>query len=161
MKQKIIFIHFMLLVVVLINSSCTRNSRMEQFRTFDKNIWERFDYVRFEFEIERVNQSYDAWLVVQYTDDFQGRFLPLHVELITPSGDSRTKDVNVFIRSVQDNSELGVPTNGYREVKTLTHRSLQFFEKGTCSFEIENLNSKYFTYGIHAVGYILEPGKKE
>ncbi|MBE0638318.1 MAG: hypothetical protein IH598_07350 [Bacteroidales bacterium] len=136
---------------------CKKQDEHSQFHQFKNGVWERFEFVNFEFPVHDARQRWDIYLVLRYNESFQGRLLPLNIEMVTPSGDSRVKDYNLFLRSVNNDEITGERSDGFYEQKVLTHPQFSFSEKGICKFEIENLNSNYFTQGILEIGFILEP----
>lgn len=148
---------FAMLVSVIISVSCNRQERLEQFHKFDNGAWERFEFVHFEFPVTDVKQSWDIYLVLRYNDDFAGRLLPLNIEMVTPSEDSRVKDYSLFLRSITNNEITGESRDSFYELKTLTHPKATFTETGICTFEIENLNPKYITQGVLEIGFVFEP----
>jgi len=150
-------IWFAMILVTIVFSGCKKQDELIQFRTFENNTWERFDYVRFEFPVTDIKQSWNIYIVIRYNDDFKERMLPVHVEMITPSEDSRTRDYNLIMRSINNNEITGMIKDGYYELKTLTHPQLQFSETGVFTFEIENLSSKFFTHGVQEIGVLMEP----
>lgn len=153
-----VFVAMILLAAIF--SGCKKQDQLEQFHKFDTTVWERFDLVNFVFPLTDVKQSWNIYLVLRYNDDFQGRVLPLNIEMVTPSGDSRVRDYNLFLRSVNNDEITGEIKDGFYELKTLTHPQMSFSEAGNCAFEIENLNPKYFTPGVLEIGFILEPATK-
>jgi gliding motility-associated lipoprotein GldH len=145
------------ILIALIFSGCKKQEELMQLRTFENHTWERFDFVRFEFPVTDIKQFWNIYIVIRYDDDFKERMLPVNVEMITPSEVSRTKDYNLILRSINNNEITGELKDGYYEMKTLTHPQFQFSETGICSFEIENLNSKFFTAGVQEIGILMEP----
>lgn len=146
-------------LLILAVSGCRQVVTKEQFHKFDNEVWERFDFLKFGFDLDNVKPAWNIYLVVRYDENIQVRYLPLNIEMITPSGESRVKDYNIFLRSTND-EYLGEKKDGFYEIKTLTHPEITFSEIGQCTFEIENLNPKFFTYGIREVGIIIEQVRK-
>ncbi len=143
--------------IALIFIGCKKQEELMQLRAFESNTWKRFDFVHVEFPVTDIKHSWNIYIVIRYNDDYKERMLPVNVEMITPSGDTRIRDYNLILRSINNNVITGELKDGYYEVKTLTHPQFQFSETGICSFEIENLNSKFFTAGVQEIGILLEP----
>lgn len=143
--------------IALIFIGCKKQEELIQLRAFESNTWKRFDFVHVEFPVTDIKHSWNIYIVIRYNDDYKERMLPVNVEMITPSGDTRIRDYNLILRSINNNVITGELKDGYYEVKTLTHPQFQFSETGICSFEIENLNSKFFTAGVQEIGILLEP----
>lgn len=146
-----------LVLVAIVAAGCRNNDDLSGFHYFENEVWERFKFIQFEFPVDDVNQSWNVWVVVLHTSDFENKSLPLNIEMVTPAGDSRVLDIPVFIRSVESDDWLGEPEEDYYVVNTLTHPKIRFTETGTLKFEIENFNSKYYTPGIRAIGIRIEP----
>ncbi|NCC72611.1 MAG: hypothetical protein EOM06_04380 [Sphingobacteriia bacterium] len=149
----------LLLFLIMAGSGCRQRVTQDQFHKLENGVWERFDFLKFGFVLENVKPAWNIYLVVRYDENIQIRYLPLNIEMITPSGESRVKDYNIFLRSIND-EYLGEKKDGFYESKTLTHPEITFSEIGQCTFEIENLNPNYFTYGIREVGIIIEQVRK-
>jgi gliding motility-associated lipoprotein GldH len=149
-----------LITLAVITSACNRQKPVSKVHTFSNAVWERFNFVSFDFEITDINRDYDVYLIIRYNDDFLGRNLPVNLTMTTPSGGERIRDFSFFLRNAEGQI-TGEDKNGIYELVTLTHPGVFFSQPGTCHFELENFSSKYFTTGIVEVGIVLEPKPRQ
>ena len=148
MKKFLILVSLFTFLIV----GCRKTENLISFHYFDKDIWKRFDFVQFSFNIKDTETEWDVWIIVEHTPAFEGRSLPLSIEMITPAGDSRILDLEAYLRSTKDGNYLGEAKEDYYVVKTLSFQGIRFNEKGICKFEIENYNHKYYTQGVKTLG---------
>jgi gliding motility-associated lipoprotein GldH len=146
-------------VLISILAGCRQHLPEVRFQTFGDGVWERFDFVNFEFEIDEPGRDYNIYLTVRYNEEFQGQFLPVNLMMRTPSGGERIREFNLLLRN-RAGEFTGEQKEDIYELSTLTHPGISFNERGKCKFELENLSTKYFTPGITAIGIVLEPVRK-
>ena len=103
MKKFLILVSLFTFLIV----GCRKTENLISFHYFDKDIWKRFDFVQFSFNIKDTETEWDVWIIVEHTPAFEGRSLPLSIEMITPSGDSRILDLEAYLRSTKDGNYLG------------------------------------------------------
>ncbi len=146
--------------LVIMLSGCSNEQAVSRFHHFPNGVWERFQFVKFDFAIDNINKDWNIYLVVRYDDNFVGQNLPVNLVMNTPSGGERIRDLNLFLRN-SAGDVTGESKEGIYELVTLTHPGIFFSEVGMCRFELENLSSRYFTQGIIEIGLVLEPIPKQ
>ncbi|NCA85434.1 MAG: hypothetical protein EOM83_07645 [Clostridia bacterium] len=153
MKTRLLSVIALLLLSTLF--ACRNDVELVQVRTFDDAVWQRFDYLHFNFQIEQPEGEYKVLALVRYTDAFQDEDLPINVVLALPSGEERIREYVLGLRD-KNKKPLGTLREGVYEFTTSLHDGLTIGESGKMHVEIENLRSKAVTEGIVAFGIILE-----
>jgi gliding motility-associated lipoprotein GldH len=145
-----------LVFLVIALFGCGKEQPVSRFHHFPNGVWERFQFVKFDFAIEDINKDWNIYLVVRYDDSFVGQTLPVNLVMNTPSGGERIRDLNLYLRN-SAGENTGESREGIYELVTLTHPGIFFSETGVCRFELENFSPRYFTQGILEIGLVLEP----
>ena len=154
-------IFYIALFLALI-AGCGQRKPVSQVYHFKNATWERFKHLNFELPVENTRQQYDLTLVMRYSDKLSENALPVNVVMITPEGEERIKEYTFFVKDNNGNF-AGNPVNGIYQMVIPIRKEVRFGKKGMVKFEIENLNSKYYTPGIIEMGVVMEPSteKKE
>lgn len=145
-------------MVALGLSGCHKEKSFSKVYNFDNNTWQRFDFLHFDFDIEKTDTPYDVVVVVRYTEDFPSQNLLFNLVMNMPSGEERIREYKIKIRDKEGNL-MGETKAGYHEQYKTIRRQLRFSETGHLGFEIENLMTKYYTPGVVEFGMVLEPSE--
>jgi len=148
-----------LLIILVSFVSCKRNEPVSQIHTFKTANWERFEHLNFEFAIEDAGNDYDVSVVIKHTAKFPTESLYLNMVMITPGGEERIKDYNLFLKD-RDGNYIGYETDGLFNCTIKVREGLRIHEAGLLKFEIENLMPKYHTPGIIEFGIVMEPTRE-
>ncbi|MDD2631164.1 MAG: hypothetical protein PHX39_00700 [Bacteroidales bacterium] len=153
MKTRLLFTITLLLLTTFF--ACRNDLSFSTSKSFDGAVWERFDYLHFDFEIDEPQREYNVLAFVRYNEDFKDEKLPVNVVMVLPSGEERIRE---YVLALRDDTKqpLGASHDGYYELTTLLRQGLTINETGKMQVEIENLRSKASTQGIVAFGIILE-----
>ena len=153
MKARLHFIIPILLLTTLF--ACRNDITLSVSKSFDGAVWERFDYLKFDFQIEKPGREYAVIATVRYTQEFKDEKLPVNVVMLLPSGEERIKEYVLELRD-KTGKPLGTKTDGYFELRKSLRDGLTINETGKMQIEIENLRGKAYTEGIVAFGITLE-----
>jgi gliding motility-associated lipoprotein GldH len=147
-----------LLLIFISFASCKDDNAVSQIHTFTTATWERFEQLNFEFALDDMEEEYDISVVVKHTALFPAETLYINVVMMTPGGEERIKDYNLFLMD-RDGNYIGYETDGIYNCTILIREGMRFYETGLLKFEIENLMPKYHTPGIIEFGIVMEPVK--
>jgi gliding motility-associated lipoprotein GldH len=153
MKTRLLSIVMLLLLPIFF--ACRNDVELVQTYNFEDARWQRFDYLHFDFLIDKPEGEYKVLALVRYTDAFQDEDLPINVVMALPSGEERIREYVLGLRD-KNKKPQGILQEGVYEITALLHDGLTIGESGKMHVEIENLRSKAFTEGIVAFGIILE-----
>jgi gliding motility-associated lipoprotein GldH len=151
-------IGILLLFVLAGLASCNRDKPVSQIHTFTSATWDRFEYLDFEFALDDVEEEYDISVVIKHTAQFPADALYVNVVMITPGGEERIKDYNLFLKD-RDGNYIGYETDGIYNCTILIRKGMRFREAGLLKFNIENLMAKYYTPGIIEFGIVMDAPK--
>ena len=153
MKTRLLFTITILLLTTFF--ACRNDIRLSASKSFDGAVWERFDYLHFDFQIDEPQREYNVQAFVRYNEDFKDEKLPVNVVMVMPSGEERIREYVLALRD-ETKKPLGASRDGYYELTTSLRQGLTINETGKMQVEIENLRSKAYTEGIVTFGIILE-----
>ncbi|HZK06583.1 MAG TPA: hypothetical protein VFC92_00135 [Bacteroidales bacterium] len=153
MKNRLLFITTILLTTAFF--ACRNEVRLSAAKNFDGAVWERFDYLHFDFQIDQPQREYNVQAFVRYNDDFKDEKLPLNVVMVLPSGEERIREYVLTLRD-ETKKPFGILGDGYYELTKVLRDGLTINEAGKMHVEIENLRSKAYTEGVVTFGIILE-----
>jgi gliding motility-associated lipoprotein GldH len=153
MKTRLLFTIIILFLATFF--ACRNDIRLSASKSFDGAVWERFDYLHFDFQIDEPQREYNVHAFVRYNEDFTDEKLPVNVVMVMPSGEERIREYVLELRD-ETKKPLGVSGGGYYELTVSLRRGLTITETGKMQVEIENLRSKAYTKGVVAFGIILE-----
>jgi len=150
------YISGIFVIMVLINlSSCIEDDTVSQIHTFTTATWERFEHLNFEFEIDDPEEAYDISVIIKHTSQYPNEKLYVNIVMITPGGEERIKDYNLFIKD-RDGKFIGYETDGIYNRVIKIREGMRFYEAGSLKFDIENLMPIYYTPGIIEFGILIE-----
>jgi len=155
MKNSIgVFLFFIFFV-----TGCNRNEPVSQAHTFSNTTWERFEHLNFDLPVDDVENEYDISLVIKHTAKFPSDALSINVVMITPGGEERIKDYNIYLKG-RDGIYIGYETDGIFNRIVKIREGMRFHELGMVKFDIENLMTKLYTPGIIEFGIVMEKVEK-
>jgi gliding motility-associated lipoprotein GldH len=151
-------IKYFLAISAFLLAGCSREDSIVRIKTFDNSIWERYDYLNFDFPITDESAVCDVVVMLRFTGDFPFEALLINFVMTLPSGEERIKDYRITLKE-KDGTLKGEAKSGYHEQFFTIRENMRIVETGNLNIEIENLTPKYFTPGIVELGVLLEPSK--
>lgn len=152
--------NILIILGVLIFTSCGGNKVFEDFHKMEKQSWNRFTNLKFEMPIEKMDQDYDVFLSVRHLPEFQHKIIPTTITIYMPSGDERTFDFNIKLYN-NDGEQMSECLGDFCDVEELIRPGLRFSATGKVRFEIENKFTKLETPGILEIGLIVRKAEEE
>lgn len=134
--------------------SCGSKTILDEERTFDNNVWNRFTPQEFEVDVANIDDYYniDATAVID-TAVYRYRTVPLLFNLHSPNGEQRSFYAEVpFTENGRWRGEM-LPGNN-NTLRTASRRIRAFFSfnsLGTHRIEIGQTTSQYDLEGIHSL----------
>jgi gliding motility-associated lipoprotein GldH len=147
-----------LVILSLFITSCDKAKVYEKYLDNERITWNRFDVKTFHVPIEDVSSSYDFYVVIRHVDAFPLDFLHLKFIISTASGETRTIDQKVMLKS-KDGKWLGDGMGDLWDVSYLFRKGLKITEPGTCTLEISSAMSQADLPGIMQVGLVVRKGR--
>jgi len=150
----------LLISLLFISSSCTRNERQCQFVSFHDHAWNRFEKQKFEIPVRNISSPSELKLILRHTNDYP--FDNLYINVITemPGGEERIMEKDLRLKDASGNF-LSDDRKGYHEISFTLYKELRFTEKGLCRVEIENLIPKIEIPGILELGLCLQKPQRD
>ena len=144
---------------MLLLVSCSNNKVFEQYHKFEKFSWNRFNFVKFETNIEDTESEYDIYLNFRHLPEYPYRNFDFNFTIYTPSGEMRTSDYEIDLYDKQG-KQLSECLGDYCDLKIPLREGFRFSEPGLAKFEIENKMTKLETRGVIEVGLVIEKARK-
>lgn len=142
---------FMIVTLMLLAGCKGRKTVFEEFTSFERNNWQKFNLLSYDFEIDAPGGDYDIFLLVRYNENFPEKFLVFNAELITSHGEQRLREYNLQLVGFEGNM-LGAKSDGFYEAKKLLFKDLSFRETGKQLLEIQSMMKDYEVGGIEQIG---------
>lgn len=149
---------FVLGLFVILFSGCQQDKSQSQIIHFDDNIWQRFNYLNFEFQVEATEETWDFLVIFRVTEEFPSQAMIFNLVMNMPSNEERIREFKIDVRDKEENM-LGEKKTGYYEYVLPVRKQVRFYESGALKFEIESLMTKYYTPGVVEFGMVLEPSE--
>ena len=145
-------------LVVFMELSCSNGKGTEFYHKFPDKSWERFNFLRFEIPIDKV-ECYNIYLFARLAPDFAFETLDFNMIMNTPAGEERINEYRMKVKSkagifcieCSKDSCLG---------SILLKKEIKISKPGILKIEIENLTPKLITEGVLGVGIRLIPSGK-
>lgn len=137
------------LLFILMLVSCTSSDRLISTHVFSDGEWSRFTNPVLDFQIKNPGIYYDMFLELDVDLSQKPDNLKMTVIMNSPGGEIRSRDI------VPDFNAASVDGKNAR-LRIVLRREYAFSEKGVCSFEIENRDSKTITTGVKSISIVLE-----
>jgi len=142
-------------MIVFMESSCSGRKSVELYHKFPDKSWARFNYLRFEISINKV-ESYNIYLFARLAPGFPYETLDFNMIMNTPAGEERINEYQMKVKSkagifcieCSEDSCLG---------SILLKKEINITKPGILKIEIENLTPKLVTEGVLGVGVRLVP----
>ncbi len=144
-----------LIFLIIILTSCGSQTVFEEYHTFEKQSWNKFKLLPFEFDVNSISGSYAVYMIIRYNRDFPQMTLSFNSELIGPDGEQRRRSIDIKLKD-QHRNLLGADQSDYYEIKYPLYPDFKFNTKGICIIEFQNEMKKYETAGLIQIGLLVE-----
>ena len=145
--------------LLLLTSSCSNQKVFEEHYKFEDFSWNRFDFVKFEVNIEDTEIEYDMYLNFRHLPEYPYPNFNFNFTIYTPSDEMRTSDFEIDLFDKQG-ERISECLGDYCDLKIPVRKGFRFSEPGIAKFEIENKMTKLETPGVMEVGLIIEKSEK-
>lgn len=151
----------MFFLISLLIFSCSGDKKVfEDYRKFDNLSWNRFNFLKFEMNVEDVTKDYDIYINVRHLPEAPYKKMELVMSVYTPSGDMRTGSYTLDFKDTEGH-QLSKCMGDYCDLLAPLRKSIRFYEAGKVRIEIENKYTKLEMPGILEVGIIVKEAKGE
>lgn len=139
--------------------SCSGGKVFEKYATIKGNIWNRFEVIEFETDIEDIGGSYDFFVELRHMEQFPLKFITIDFTFYTPSGEIRSSEHRIDIKDAGGNM-LGKGMGDLWDIEKPVWQGYKFTEPGICRFEISSTMSNADLPGIMQVGLIVRKARE-
>lgn len=146
---------FVILISIVLLSSCSSNTVFESFHKLDNLNWKRFDNQKFEFTIEETEVEYDVFINIRHIPEIPYKEMRINYTVYTPSGDMRSNNLTMDLYDNEGN-KLSECLGDLCDFSYPIRKGLSFSEPGTVKFEIENKYPKVDMPGIIEIGLVVK-----
>lgn len=146
-------------MAALLAAGCTSNTIVDEERTFNADVWNRFTPEVFEVDIANAEDYFNIDFTVSVdTAHYRYTNVPLTVNLYSPDGERRMFYATVYL---QENGRWrGEAAEGGRRTVGQRIRSFFSFNKsGRYRLEVGQATSQYDLEGVHSIGVYIERTK--
>ena len=141
----------LLAAATMLLASCGSKNMIDEVRTFDKNVWNRFKPEVFNLDVKNIDNYYDIEITVSIdTAVYRYEDMPLTVNIYSPNSERRMFYANVPFK--QNGRWRGEVIDGYRTVTQHIRTFFSFNSKGEHTMEVGQATSQYDLEGIHSMG---------
>ncbi len=144
-----------ILLLLFLVTACEKEKIYEEYHQMKNQSWNKFSLLKFDFQVDNINNEYNMYFAVRLTNSFQDKELSFNAELFTPCGEQRLREISIDIIKQSDNNQLTGKTD-FTEIIYPLYNNFKFDKKGSCLLEIQNSMEKYETPGIYQIGLIVE-----
>lgn len=150
---------FLLTGGILVFPLCNPGKSYEVYHKFEKNLWPRFDILRFEIPITEIEKPYDVLFFARLSLQFPFESLSFNMVMNTPSGEERINAYDMKVKSKAGNFVIGCDKS-LCEGTLLLKKELSMKKPGKLIIELENLIPRMQVEGISGIGIrVIESGK--
>ncbi len=150
---------YLFLISAVLLTSCSKRKVFEKYIDIDNYKWKRANLIKFEVPITDTTTNYDVTLNVRHTSYYAFANILLNVTTTYPAGDMRTKDYNIVLRN-DDGTFKGEGAGDIWDLAYPVMTDVTFAQKGTYTFEVQNVMPAIEISDIMDVGLIVKKAKK-
>ena len=149
-------IHFVFIIAMLsvLLVSCGKKPQFLAGKTFENSIWNRFDILEYDFDIENTSKNYDFILETTINEQFPVETLPLNITIYYPDGGKRSRDYDFRLKDAEKNWKGTVEGNKIK-FEIPINRGMSLSRKGIYQIRIENKYTKYNLPGIENMHFFV------
>jgi gliding motility-associated lipoprotein GldH len=145
MKKILIAIFGALLLV-----SCSNNNILDEERTFDRNVWNRFTPEEFDVSVLNIEDYYNIDITATVdTAVYRYKTLPLLIAIDAPNGEHRSFHAEVPL--VENGRPRGSVSGSYRTADRRVRAFFSFNSTGDHHISVKQTTSQYDLEGIHSL----------
>ena len=148
--------YFFLLFVFFL--ACTQPVIFENTRFFEHLIWNRFDFVEYDFEINNTNELVDLKVSFMHTASFATDYIVMNISLYDPDGGFRSRDYEFRLQD-ENMQWLGKEANNIYSLDFDVLKNQQFSQPGTYHIRIENKMTKFNLTNVVGIGFLVQQSK--
>lgn len=146
---------FVLLVLI---ASCQQPQVFSEKKVFENQIWNRFDFLEYDFLIENPDITYDVSLGFTHLNAYYTDHLTANITFFMPDGSMRSRDYTFKLKNAQL-EWLGLNEKGIINHQLSVIEGIKFPEKGNYKIRIESKMPKFNLEHIKTVELIISPSK--
>lgn len=151
-------IAFSALVCILVLASCSRAKVFEKYTDIKGNVWNRFEVVTFDVNIEDISAAYDFYVAFRHMDQFPLDNIVIQFNFETPSGEARYSKQKIVLKDTSG-KWLGNGMGDLWDVEQLVRPGYKFTEPGICKVEVSSAMQNADLPGIMQVGLIVRKSR--
>ena len=129
---------FLAVLVILLMAGCKRNEERISYHGFQNKIWNRFEILKFDLMIDKIDKPYDIFFFADHTKDYEFNNLDFNMIMTTPAGEERIKEYH-FPLKIKTGAFTGTCTKDSCIATIVLKKGLWFTKKGIVRIEIETL----------------------
>lgn len=123
--------------------------------TFKNNSWNRFNILKYDFQVSDTLTEYDIYLDVRHASFYPYENLLINFAIMSPSTEERVRSHDLKLRDKTGNF-LGEGTGDIWDISFPLMTRFVFIHSGTYHIGIENLMTKYETEGVMDVNLVVQ-----
>lgn len=117
-------------------TACDENLVYEKNKELDGGVWKSTEVVKFNVDLNDVNQAYDFYLNIRITGDYRFANMFLFMRTLYPDGRISTDTVECYFADM-DGRWLGKRSGSLVDNRILLRKNMKFEQAGAYSFEFE------------------------
>jgi len=158
MKSKPIYLILLLLVIVIV--SCTKNTIFDTTKKIEGGIWKSSDIVKFSVPVTDTLQPCNFYINVRNSTQYPFSNLFLFIKTFYPNGKISIDTAECYLADTEG-KWLGNRSGGRVDNRILFRKSFRFRLLGTYSFEFEQAMRTEELHGIEDFGIRIEKFETE
>ena len=149
-KTRFAFHLSLLALALLVVSSCNRNTLLDDTRTFENDVWNRFTPDAFDMQVGNVEDYYNIDVTATVdTTIYRYKTLPLLFNIDAPNGEHRT--FYAELPFTENGRPRGTVESHYRTADRRIRAYFSFNSTGRHHIEVKQTTSQYDLEGIHSI----------
>ncbi len=152
-------IYKILILSVVLLSSCDSRRIFEQFEAVDASVWSQEDLKSFDVQIDDHLQDYNLIFLLRNSGTYPFQNLFVFVSRQAPDGSLNRDTLNIPLANPQGRWN-GKGLGDIKELEVMYRYKFRFPESGSFHFEFEQGMRKEKLEGIHDVGLRVERSGK-
>ncbi len=138
-------------VLLLLAVSCGPKAFFDDNKSFEENVWDAGEIVRFDVKLEDTLSLCKFYLNVRHSTDYRYANLFLFINTTFPDG-REARDTVECILADPSGKWLGKGISNIRDNQVLLRRGIRFPQQGTYIFELEQAMREPELEGIMDIG---------
>ena len=143
-------------VVLLAFGGCEQGTLVDEFQPVANSSWAYADTKTIEVEVNDTTQYYDIFVNLRHAGDYEWQNLYVRMHILSPQGDSTTEKLSLML-SDGKGKWLGSGLGDMVTLQAPYKQGIQFRQRGTYRFTLEQFMRVNPLHGIHDVGLKVSP----